>query len=319
MIDGMAILMNKNVFAEESAAAPPKVEARWRMAEELNEMGDRVMDEYDNVVNGYVLITKQRIMEVSRENGSIGIGRKTIHVQIRVLKRWELLEKLKNINSPALECCLVSTMHGRGRTAMLATDCPWSYCDSQKCLCFRWTKINHFQNSDPNWLLDQRQRIIRNDLLTRLLRVTERLLRQGADGARAAGALTRAVCDAVSVDAEVADDVASIREQLQKVVASTPQRVHREWFGWSAVVFFQWFNNQELWALLCFFPSLFTQSIPFLFPTPPPPLDVQSGRSPGQKTEKFRSVISWASGARTEKYKSNNVFSTRLIYVPYLV
>lgn len=91
-----------------------------------------------------------------------------------------------------------------------------------------FSELFNFQNSDPEWLLDQRQRIIRNDLLTRLLRVTERLLRQGADGARAAGALTRAVCDAVSVDAEVADDVASIREQLQKVVASTPQRVHRE-------------------------------------------------------------------------------------------
>lgn len=63
------------MFAEESAAAPPKVEARWRMAEELNEMGDRVMDEYENVVSGYVLITKQKMTEVRMGEFWIGYCR----------------------------------------------------------------------------------------------------------------------------------------------------------------------------------------------------------------------------------------------------
>lgn len=41
-----------------------KVEARWRMAEELAEMGGNVADEYENVISGYVLITKQKMTEV---------------------------------------------------------------------------------------------------------------------------------------------------------------------------------------------------------------------------------------------------------------
>ncbi|GMT29096.1 hypothetical protein PFISCL1PPCAC_20393 [Pristionchus fissidentatus] len=128
----------------EAPSSSGKVESRWRMAEELGEMGERVMEEYENVVNGYVLITHAKTVE----------------------------------------------------------------------------------NCDPDWLLSSRQSIIRGDLLTRLLRVTERFLRLGSDGAAAAGALNRAVCDAVAVDAAVADDVMAIREQLMKVVQETKQRVH---------------------------------------------------------------------------------------------